>query len=185
MNLNLYIFILTDSKHEWWTQRERFKQRKKHASKVCKQKGWTGLDQWLVEEGVRRRPNILYIDQLKMIYCVIPKVMLRPTPTGYHRHFRPTWRLVYTVDCFQTGCTNWKKIMLYLTGKWDEETVAGIQKGNWNMADSKKANDPAQLEHMNFWHLNKTERLKRLDNFTKFMVVRGIFIKLPKITQSL
>ena len=67
--------------------------------------------------------------------------------------------------------------MLYLTGKWDEETVVGIQKGNWNMADSKKANDPAQLEHMNFWHLNKTERLKRLENFTKFMVVRGIFIK--------
>ena len=69
--------------------------------------------------------------------------------------------------------------MLYLTGKWDEETVVGIQKGNWNMADSKKANDPAQLEHMNFWHLNKTERLKRLDNFTKFMVVRGIFRKSP------
>ena len=67
--------------------------------------------------------------------------------------------------------------MLYLTDKWDSETVAGIQKGNWNMADSKKANDPAQLEHMNFWHLNKTERLRRLENFTKFMVVRGIFRK--------
>ena len=79
------------------------------------------------------------------------------------------------LEHFQTGCTNWKKIMLYLTGKWDEATVAGIQKGNWNMADSKTANDPAQLEHMNFWHLNKTERLKRLENFTKFMVVRGIF----------
>ena len=105
-----------------------------------------------------------------MIYCVIPKVRFRftptLTPTGYHRHFRLF---------FQTGCTNWKKIMLYLTGKWDEATVADIQKGNWNMADSKKANDPAQLEHMNFWHLNKTERLKRLENFTKFMVVRGIF----------
>ena len=75
--------------------------------------------------------------------------------------------------------------MLYLTGKWDEETVAGIHKGNWNMADSKKANDPAQLEHMNFWHLNKTERLKRLENFTKFMVVRGIFIKLQNKSQSL
>ena len=61
----------------WWTLRERFKQRKKHANKVCKRKGWTGLDKWLVEEGVRRRPNILYIDELKMIYCVIPKVSLK------------------------------------------------------------------------------------------------------------
>ena len=71
--------------------------------------------------------------------------------------------------------------MLYLTDKWDSETVAGIQKGNWNMADSKKANDPAQLEHMNFWHLNKTERLRRLENFTKFMVVRGIFRKIAHL----
>ena len=71
--------------------------------------------------------------------------------------------------------------MLYLTNKWDSETVAGIQKGNWNMADSKKANDPAQLEHMNFWHLNKTERLRRLENFTKFMVVRGIFRKIAQL----
>ena len=71
--------------------------------------------------------------------------------------------------------------MLYLTDKWDSETVAGIQKGNWNMADSKKANDPAQLEHMNFWHLNKTERLRRLENFTKFMVVRGIFRKIAQL----
>ena len=71
--------------------------------------------------------------------------------------------------------------MLYLTNKWDSETIAGIQKGNWNMADSKKANDPAQLEHMNFWHLNKTERLRRLENFTKFMVVRGIFRKIAQL----
>ena len=67
--------------------------------------------------------------------------------------------------------------MLYLTDKWDEDTVKGIKQGKWNMADSSKANDPAQLEHMNFWRLNKTERLKRLKNFTKFMVVRGIFRK--------
>ena len=55
--------------------RERFKQRKRHASKVCKQKGWSELDKWIVEEGARRRPNILYIDKLEMIYCVIPKVI--------------------------------------------------------------------------------------------------------------
>jgi len=81
-----------------------------------------------------------------MIYCVIPKVMFRfaptLTPTGYRRLRFVVTHLTLTL-VFQTGCTNWKKIMLYLTSKWDEKTVAGIQKGNWNMAYSKKANDPA------------------------------------------
>ena len=64
------------------------------------------LDEYLVEEGKRRRPNILYIDEYKLIYCVIPK----------------------------TGCTNWKKIMLFLTSKWDESVMEKIRDGHWDAA---------------------------------------------------
>ena len=80
---------------------ERFKLRKLRAEKVCEANQWTGLDQYLVEEGVRRRPNILYVDKYKMLYCVIPKV----------------------------GCTNWKRVLLYLNGDLDEEKTKAVENG--------------------------------------------------------
>ena len=52
----------------------RFASRKARMEQVCSAEGLNGLDQFMVESAVRRRPNILYIDEYKMLYCVIPKV---------------------------------------------------------------------------------------------------------------
>lgn len=92
--------LTMDREHELSVE-ERFKLRKMRAEKVCDANQWTGLDQYLVEEGARRRPNILYVDKYKMLYCVIPKV----------------------------GCTNWKKVLLYLNGDLDEEKNKAVESG--------------------------------------------------------
>lgn len=141
--------LTMDREHELSVE-ERFKLRKMRAERVCEANQWTGLDQYLVEEGARRRPNILYVDKFKMLYCVIPKV----------------------------GCTNWKKVLLYLNGDLDEEKSKAVESGNWYSISGSYANDPENLEGMNFWSLNKTERLKRLDTHTKFMVTRDPFERL-------
>ena len=128
----------------------RFSQRKLHMSKECTRKGWSGLDQFHVEEAKRRRPNILYLDSHKALYCVIPK----------------------------TGCTNWKKVMLYLSGFFPKDVEAKVESGQWSSVSGKSANDPSNLESLNFWSLTKSERQKRIDTYTKFMVVREPFERL-------
>ena len=41
-----------------------------------------------------------------------------------------------------------------------------------------EANDIKNLQHMNFWNLNQTERVTRLKKYKKFMVVREPFERL-------
>ena len=53
---------------------KRFAERNLHLKNVCKDEKLVGLDKYMVENGKRRRPNILYIDEYKLLYCVIPKV---------------------------------------------------------------------------------------------------------------
>lgn len=76
---------------------------------------------------------------------------------------------------FKVGCTNWKKVLLYLSGKLKTSIKDEIEKGNWWKIPGGDANNPVNLEHMNFWSLNRTERLKRLETHTKFMVTREPF----------
>jgi len=126
---------------------KRFRDRRERVSQVCDAEGIRGLDKFMVEHASRRRPNILYIDEYKLLYCVIPKV----------------------------GCTNWKKVLLYLSGKLKQSVAEEIEAGHWWKIPGSFANDPVNLEHMNFWSLNRTERLKRLKTHTKFMVTREPF----------
>ena len=128
----------------------RFIKRKMHMREQCAKKGWNGLDLFHVEEAKRRRPNILYLDSHKALYCVIPK----------------------------TGCTNWKKVLLYLSGFYSAEQALQLEQDKWAAVTGKTANDPANLEGLNFWSLSKAERQKRLQNYTKFMVVREPFERL-------
>ena len=67
----------------------------------------------------------------------------------------------------QVGCTNWKKVLLYLSGKLKQSVAEEIEAGHWWKIPGSFANDPVNLEHMNFWSLNRTERLKRLETHTK------------------
>ena len=84
---------------------------------VCDAEGISGLDRFHVETASRRRPNILYIDKYKLIYCVIPKV----------------------------GCTNWKKVFLYLSGKLKSDVRREVEEDRWFKIPGSVANDPSHL----------------------------------------
>ena len=75
------------------------------------------MQKYHVETAARRRPNILYIDKYKLIYCVIPKV----------------------------GCTNWKKVFLYLSGKLKSDIRKEVEQDKWFRIPGSVANDPSHL----------------------------------------
>jgi len=58
----------------------------------------------------------------------------------------------------------------------DERNLA--ENGELNKISGAKATDKRNLEHMNFWNLTPNERRYRLENYTKFMVVREPFERL-------
>ena len=68
--------------------------------------------------------------------------------------------------------------MLYLSGFFPKDVEGKLESGQWAAVSGKSANDPSNLESMNFWSLTKTERQKRIDTYTKFMVVREPFERL-------
>ena len=79
----------------------------------------------------------------------------------------------------QIGSTNWKKIFLYLSGTLTAEQEREAENGKFPKAISgAEANDPHYLHHINFWNLNKTARVQRLNNYQKFLVVREPFERL-------
>ena len=55
----------------------RFVERRENLQAACKAEGLLGLDQYLVEEVARPWPNMLYVDEHKLLYCSVPKEGVR------------------------------------------------------------------------------------------------------------
>ena len=58
------------------------------------------------------------------------------------------------------------------------EEKHAAETGDMRKISGAKANDPKNLQHMNFWALNRADRLHRLQTYTKFLVVREPFERL-------
>ena len=62
-----------------------------------------------------------------------------------------------------------------LTAEKEQEVENGRL---WKAITGAEANDVHNFQHINFWNLNQTERVWRLNNFQKFLVVREPFERL-------
>ena len=69
-------FSQSDSSMEFGSIAKRFASRRSHLMKSCRREGILGLEKYLVEEKSLPGPNMLYLDEFKLIYCGIPKVII-------------------------------------------------------------------------------------------------------------
>ena len=70
-------------------------------------------------------------------------------------------------------------MFLYLSGALTPKKELEAENGRlWKAVNGAEANDIHNLQHMNFWNLNQTERVTRLNNYKKFIVVREPFERL-------
>lgn len=68
--------------------------------------------------------------------------------------------------------------MLYLSGGLTSEQKKDAEDGELWKVSGAQANNVHNLQPMNFWNLNKTERIKRLNKYRKFVAVRDPFERL-------
>lgn len=104
-----------------------------------------------------------------------------------HSHTRHHNKYKYTIlpsfYLFKVACTNWKRVLLYLTYRDKNENSKLYQKlSKYNITDVESI--PAKLVHESglFENLGKVddvqERLKILNEYTKFIMVRHPFDRL-------
>lgn len=78
------------------------------------------------------------------------------------------WKFILNIINIQVACTNWKRILMILAGKWNDTDVLSI---------------PANLSHSpgmfrNLSSVSKEDRDKMLENYHKMIIVRNPFERL-------